>query len=133
MNISIVKQIANSDWDKLVQETYGRPYCFQQQNDCRNRGVYDLSVPRKEDSVYDFKNETVPEKVNGEEMGVSFKAWLERNPKQCLDSTEEWDRTESALILWWERNFYPTEDAIAYDLYKRGLLPAGEYQILVDW
>ena len=34
------KIIAVKDWDNLVKETYGRQYAFQQQDDCRERGVF---------------------------------------------------------------------------------------------
>ena len=56
------------DWDKLVQDTYGKPYSFQQQDGCRGRGVVPLLIP---DEAYDFDNE-VPDVVNHGIMGVSF-------------------------------------------------------------
>lgn len=34
------KVIEVSDWDNLVQETYGRPYNFQQQYGCQSRGEF---------------------------------------------------------------------------------------------
>jgi len=40
-----VKMIDVWDWDKLVEETYGRTYCFQQQDDCRGRGIFDITIP----------------------------------------------------------------------------------------
>jgi len=64
-------------------------------------------------------------------MGVSFKAWLERDPKQRLKS--EGDRDSSSLQLWWDRNFYPNVDMIINDLYSKGLLEKGEYDIKIDW
>ena len=30
----------------------------------------------------DYENTSVPEVINGEEMGVSFAAWLARDPKE---------------------------------------------------
>ena len=34
--------------------------------------------------------------------------------------------------MWYERNFYPSEEMIVNDLYEKGLLEAGEYEIDVD-
>ena len=114
------------DWDNLVIETYGRPYSFQQQDGCKERQLVSITVPEECD---DFENDTVPEIVNGDEMGVSFKAWLARDPKTPLP-----DRDDTfGLTLWWERNFYPDVQMVANDLYEKGLIEAGEYLINIDW
>lgn len=118
-----------SDWDKLVKDTYKRPYNFQQQDDCKPRGVHHLTVPGH---AYDYPNDTVPEEVNHPEMGVSFKAWLERDPTKLLDNNDSYNNLHS-LVLWWERNFYPDVQMIANDLHTRGLLEAGDYVINIDW
>ncbi len=128
LNIKNVKQISVHDWDDLVTETYGRTYSFQQQDDCKSRGQEHISVPAEPE---DYENDTVPEIVNHEEMGVSFKAWLERDPKQALNNPDE--QYPWALDLWWERNFYPHVSMIINDLHEKGLLPAGEYEIDIDW
>lgn len=128
LNIKNVKQISVHDWDDLVTETYGRTYSFQQQDDCKDRGHEHISVPAEPE---DYENDTVPEIVNHEEMGVSFKAWLERDPKQALNNPDE--QYPWALDLWWERNFYPHVSMIINDLHEKGLLPAGEYEIDIDW
>lgn len=121
------KIISDSDWDKLVQETYGRIYCFQQQDDCKDRGIFRFSVPNSE--ICDFENDSIIEEVNGDEMGVSFKAWLARDPKQKIPNQEyDWE-----LDMFWERNFYPDFQMVANDLNKKGLLPDGEYAIDIDW
>lgn len=117
-----------SDWDALVVKTYGRPYSFQQQDGCKERQRVYLTVPAAAD---DFENDTVPEEVNHEEMGVSFAAWLARDPKQRLSNPE--DRQSWSLGLWWDRNFYPDVQMVANDLHARGLLDAGEYTIDIDW
>ncbi len=117
-----------SEWDKLVQQTYGRPYNFQQQDGCHERGPFQFTVP-DEDS--DFENDTIPEKVNGEEMGVSFAAWLARDPKQKLPDPDE--QEDYCLELFWDRNFYPDLQMVANDLHAKGLLPAGDHTILIDW
>lgn len=126
MKISKKNVITVQDWDALVMETYGRPYSFQQQDGCKDRGVEYITVP---DVAEDYENDSVPEVVNGPKMGVSFKAWLERDPKQKLDG----QHSDYQLELWWDRNFYPNAQMIANDLHERGLLDAGEYLIEIDW
>ncbi len=127
MRIKTVKLITDDDWDDFVKKTYGRTYCFQQQEGGRDRGTFHLDVPFEDDS--DYEANEVPEVVNHPEMGVSFAAWLARDPKKPLpEETEDWE-----LNLWWERNFYPSVEVIANDLHKRGLLKAGKYIIEIDW
>lgn len=120
------KMISVQDWDKLVVETYGRPYSFQQQDGCKERGTHDISVPCGAD---DYEDETVPDEINGEYMGVSFAAWLARNPKEWNGDPND----KRFLDMFWERNFYPTVEMIANDLYEKGLMPAGDYVIDIDW
>lgn len=124
-----VRIIEVNDFDNLVEETYKRPYSFQQQDGCKGRGIVNISVPEEED---DYENTSIPEMVNGEKMGVSFQTWLDRDPKQRLNTKDEWDR-EHGLNLFWERNFYPHVSMIINDLYKRGLIEAGDYKIDIDW
>ena len=126
MNINTVKTISCRELDKTVVKTYGRPYCFQQQNGCKSRGIHDVYIPS---DGYDFENDTVPEIVNGDEMGVSFKAWLERDPKQPLPDPDD----SYGLELWWTRNFYPSIDMIMDDLHEKGIIEAGKYTIIIDW
>ena len=116
-----------SDWDTLVTKTYGRPYSFQQQDGCKSRGREHVTVSPDEPDDYD--NDSVPDVVNGEDMGVSFAAWLVRDPKEWAGKAGD----EQLLDLFWERNFYPTAESIGNDLLKRGLLEAGEYVIDIDW
>lgn len=144
------KVIEVFDWDKLVQDTYKKPYSFQQQDGCKSRGVYDFEIPNKW-GVEDYENDTLPEVINGEEMGVSFKAWLEKDPESQLSPTDEelknnsyyWGKSEEDATKWkkdkghinmfWERNFYPSVDMIIEDLNKRGILEEGKYTINIDW
>jgi hypothetical protein len=114
-----------SDWDDFVKETYQRPYSFQQQDGCKERGIFEFSVP---DEACDYENDTVPEIVNCQVMGVSFAAWLARDPEQILPGEQKF-----YLWLWWDRNFYPDIQMIANDLHARGLLDAGKYTINIDW
>lgn len=123
MQVRTINLIELEDWDYLVSDTYGRPYSFQQQDGCKTRGVHRMQVP---DFGDDFENETIPNALNGSVRGVSFKSWLDRNPK---------DRSIESSIreLWWYRNFYPNVQMIANDLYDKGLLEAGNYLINIDW
>ena len=118
-----------SDWDTLVETTYGRRYSFQQQDGCKERQRVRITIP---DYAEDYENDTVPEIVNHSDMGVSFAAWLARDPKQALKSKDDWDNT-FGLSLWWGRNFYPDVQMVANDLHEKGLIPAGEYVIDIDW
>lgn len=106
------------DWDGLVNETYGKPYSFQQQDGCKPRGTEFFRVP--EHYPYDYKKDEIPYKINGDEMGVSFQAWLETSPSK-YDG------------IFWERNFYPSLEILTQDLYEKGLIPEGEYTIEIDW
>src|SRR5574343_909701 len=130
MNLSIEQWnvINESDWSELVRTTYGRPYRLQQQDDCLENGSL-VFISTDNEFEDDFENETIPEVVSNTERGVSFKAWLERDPDKKIQSKGGYDPT----ALWWERNFYPEVNMIAVDLCKRGLLPAGDYVIYVSW
>jgi hypothetical protein len=128
MKTKTVKVIEVSDFDDLVQETYGRIYHFQQQDGCKGRGSEHITVPCEPE---DYENDTVPEIVNHPEMGVSFKAWLERDPNQLLSNPE--DQYSWSLPLWWKRNFYPHVSMIINDLHAKGLIEKGDYVIEIDW
>ena len=122
-----IKIIEVQDLDDLVIKTYGKPYSFQQQSGCKSRGTEDITVPASE--PYDFKNDSIPEKINGEEMGVSFKSWLDRDTKEWNGKPED----SNYVDMFWERNFYPDIEMIVNDLHLKGLFPAGEYIINIDW
>lgn len=126
MKIRTEKVIDDSEWDAFVTKTYGRPYCFQQQDGCRSRGIFRLSVPN---DAQDYESDSVPEVVNHSDMGVSFAAWLARDPKQPLLGQQY----DFQLSLWWNRNFYPDIHMVANDLHAKGLLEAGDYLINIDW
>jgi len=127
IKVKNVKMIEVSDWDKLVSDTYGKPYCFQQQDGCQSKGIFHLTIP-SEYTCDDEMNDEIPEIINGETMGVKFEKWLERDPKQPVAG-----RTDYVVGLWWDRNFYPDIHTVANDLHKRGLIEAGEYSIEIDW
>lgn len=115
------------DFDALVTETYGKPYRFQQQNGCQDRGVYYLTVP--DPNAEDFEDDEIPEVINGQEMGVSFSSWLKRDPKEWNGESGD----ERFLDLFWGRNFYPAIEVLANDLHSKGLIETGEYVINIDW
>lgn len=130
INIKTLQTIDEGDFSQLVMDTYGRIYDFQQQDDCKPRGLEYITVP-SEGYSRDFDNDTIPDKVNGEERGVSFKAWLARDPKEWNGDPGE--SSQWCIDLFWARNFYPSLDMVVNDLHTRGLLPAGEYAINIDW
>ena len=124
-----VKQIDVDDWNAFVKKVYGKPYDFQQQDGCKERGVFYFKVPI--DYQDDYENSELPEKVNHPEMGVSFEAWLKRSPEQSLNA-EDWNHPAS-IEMWWERNFYPDVSMIITDLHERELLAEGDYMIDICW
>ena len=124
LKVKNVQMVDCFDWDRLVSKTYGRPYCFQQQNDCQPRGTVELKVPSP---MIDDGPDEVPEVVNGPIMGVSFAAWLARPINQPIPVGNRF------LSMWWERNFYPDIQMVANDLHAKGLLPSGDYVINIDW
>ena len=127
MKITTHKHIESCELDELVQKTYGRPYCFQQQDGCQSRGMRHVTVP--ESSPYDYEATEIPEEVNGYKRGVSFEAWLCRDPEAPVGDK----RDDFSIELFWERNFYPSIDMVLNNLHHRGLLEAGEYVIVIDW
>lgn len=119
--------ICVQDLDNLVIATYGKPYNFQQQDGCKERQRVRVTVP--EEGGDGFENDTVPEIINGDEMGVSFAAWLARDPKEWNGAPEESRWVE----MFWERNFYPDVQMVLNDLHEKGLIEAGNYTIDIDW
>lgn len=116
MKIRTEKVIDVSEWDGLVEETYGRPYNFQQQDGCKDRGNFRITVPSEE--VNDFENDTVPEVINHKDMGVSFAAWLKRSPNEPL-AGEKLREDKWGIDLWWQRNFYPDVQMVKLMRYIR--------------
>ena len=127
INISTKQVIEVQDFDALVQSTYGRPYSFQQQDGCQSRGAFTITIP--DTYTNDYENNTVPDIINGDQMGVSFAAWLARDPKEWNGPDED----KRFVDMFWDRNFYPDIQMVANDLHAKGLIPAGEYMINIDW
>lgn len=126
LKFKTVNMIELGDWDSLVEKTYGRQYSFQQQDGCKGRGVHWINIPEE---CGDYENDTIPEVINGDEMGVSFEAWKARDPKEWNGDPKD----ATYLRLFWARNFYPELQVVANDLHAKGLIPTGEYQINIDW
>jgi hypothetical protein len=129
IRVETIQTISLQDFDELVSDTYGRPYSFQQQDGCKERQHVDISVPTPYSEDYD--NDTIFEETNAHVTGVSFKAWLARDPEQrlgCDNGDAGW-----MIELWWNRSFYPCVDMVINDLYSKGLLDAGDYVINIDW
>lgn len=127
INIKNVQMIDVSDWDDLVIKTYSKPYSFQQQDGCKSRGTFDIKIPFN--ITEEYERDSIPEEINGDKMGVSFKAWLERDPEEWNGAEEDKD----FIDMFWERNFYPDVQMIANDLHAKGLIPEGDYTIKIDW
>ena len=126
IQIRTIQRIDSDDWDNLVVETYGKPYILQQQNGCMDRHHFQIAVP---DLPYDYDNDSIPDEINGDEMGVSFAAWLARDPKEWNGNPDD----ANYVGMFWERNFYPHVQMIVNDLHAKGLIPAGKYEIDIDW
>ena len=61
MKIQTKRVIDSFDLDDLVVETYNKPYCFQQQDDCKPRGMHSIKAYKKE---YDENKDYYPENMN---------------------------------------------------------------------
>ena len=120
------------DWDKLVADTYKRPYSFQQQDGCKDRGIHNITIPSKYADEEDAEmHDDIPFRINGDVMGVKFEKWLSTTLEEINEKHPEGYAGQNDLF--WERNFYPSIDVIANDLYNKGLIEAGEYSIDIDW
>ncbi len=129
LKISNRQFVEVNDWDELVSKTYGKPYSFQQQDGCKERGVEEINTD--DEWLEDFENTEIPFEVNGEEMGVSFQTWLDTDPedtKKHFNPNFSWQNN-----MFWDRNFYPHASMIAKDLCAKGLLEPGAYIINIDW
>ena len=124
LRTTTAKIVDIDDWDDLVKETYGKYYSFQQQDGCKGRGTFEILIPCIE--PYDYKNDTIPIEVNGDEMGVSFQSWLNT-------PSDKFDYLGTSKNLFWARNFYPSIEMLANDLYNKGLIEPGKYVIDIDW
>lgn len=126
LTYTLIKQIDDSDLDVLVEKEYGKPYCFQQQEGCQPRGTRHISVPS-----YIFEGEefnSITEAIDENACGVSFPDWLAADPNDPIFGEEVWERE-----MAFQRNVYPPIGYLINDLHAKGLIEAGEYQILIHW
>ena len=131
-----VRMVRMGDWDRLVSQTYGKPYCLQQQDGCMSRGTVNLRVPSDWTNDEEM-NDEIPYEINGDEMGVKFDVWLKTTVEDVNKKFEEIEGKPESYpgqnSLFWERNFYPDLHTVANDLYKKGLIEEGDYTIEIDW
>lgn len=150
IKIKKVNTIDCSDWDELIVNTYGRPYCFQQQEGCQQRGNVHITIPSK--NYEEGMNDIIPEVINDEfKRGVKFDVWLNRDPESPLNPSDEelknchyyfgktdedeiiFKKDKSNIHMFYERNFYPNLQTVANDLHEKGLIEKGDYVINIDW
>ena len=129
LKISTKQFIEVADWDRLVDDTYGKPYSLQQQDGCMDRGTITLRVPIPES--IDTYPEEIPLEINSDEMGVKFETWLNTSISDISSRLPE--SYSNYSNLFWERNFYPNLQILANDLHSKGLIDEGEYLINIDW
>lgn len=123
LNYQNIKMIEVDDWDFFVKAVYNKPYNFQQQDGCKERGVSYFSVPLN-GKPEDFLSDDIPSNFYFH-FGVKFSSWLDKDPDNSSREFED--------EMWWERNFYPHIEMIIEDLYKKGLIEEGDYGINIDW
>lgn len=106
------KVVALADFNALVVATYGKPYDFQQQDGCRDRGIHAFTAPVEfpEDYGDPF------------DYGISFAEWVKSEVPSCPYEAIDW-----------VREVYPSLDMVVNDLHSRGLIEAGDYILLIDW
>jgi hypothetical protein len=112
MRIENVKLISETEFSRLVSETYGRPYQLQQQGDMMGQDTM-IRVTVPDDGKWGC--------IGDEER---FQEWKARDVTEPMDYTER---------LWWLRDFYPPFNEVLDDLHRQGILPQGDYVIHVWW
>lgn len=123
-----VKIIYSTDLDKLVEETYKKSYCFQQQDGCRERGEqFWIKIPSVE-SYDEFYPDKLYKFTDNFSFGVKFETWLNTNPSNSIDGISE----TSKIKTHWKRHFYPDYHILLNDLHEKDLIEKGEYIIQVD-
>lgn len=122
-----VNLFSSKEFDTLVVETYGKPYKFQQQDGCKDRGVEEFTVPVEEPYDYDDQDDVGGGGTLFSEYGVPFQTWLAR------DVTDLFSGNNTTNELIWHREFYPSVEMVLNDLHEKGILEAGEYVISIDW
>lgn len=126
LKVQNTRLVTVGSWDSLVEETYGKPYNFQQQDGCKERGMHHITIPFPCEDMYE---DVKPDKIDLKLEGVSFEVW-NSIPVEQFEAFRGTDRSHD---LFWGRNFYPDVQMVANDLHAKGLIEAGEYAIEIDW
>ena len=122
-----VQLIKDYDLNELVEKVYNRPFAYQQQDNCRDRGITWVDIPDPINIQDEDMNDDIPRSLNTSKMGVKFSTWLNADPNELLENSK------SSTRLFWCRNFYPDLQTVLDDLHAKGLIDAGKYLIEVDW
>lgn len=130
LKIKNVKLIESYELDKFIEKIYGKPYSFQQQAGCIERGIHNIEIIGEKYESSDDLPDTVKEEINGDDMCVSFESWLKTDPSEHKERNgwSDWE-----VKLFWARNFYPCLEDVMEDLCKKGHIKPGQYTINVDW
>ena len=123
------KIIDEGDWNLFVESVFGKEpftYIFQQQDGCKEPGLYLVKVPPSEEQ--ESLDEEICYKVNGKTFGVSLKTWLNTSKEDTKSKVEK----DYLNNLFWMRHFYPKLDELVAHLHKLGLIEAGDFYIEID-
>lgn len=104
-----VKLIWESDFSKLVTETYGKPYRFQQQGDMMGQ-----------DTIYKFSIPDANWLPTPEDAARDIATWLN-------------DSRTFKYEFEAERECYPVFESVIVDLHERGIIVPGDYALHVWW
>lgn len=134
-----INMVDVTDWDGLVMKVYGRHYSLQQQNECYPQGTrIPVEIDPDNDPGDEYAGRTVPFIVNGDEMGVDFEIWKSTDPASIVvidrytrEPVEKQYNSDVTLI--YARNFYPSVDKLAYELYKLGHITETDFEIDCSW
>lgn len=117
--------IEYTDWNNFIQSVYNKPYDLLQQVDSEST-IITMSVPGNVDNTK--INKDIPENIDENELRcVELETWLNKDPQEENPNF----KYKSHQTHWWKRYFYPDIQAIANDLYEKGLLEEGNYTIYV--
>lgn len=106
-------EVLESDLSKFVAEHYGRPWRMQQQGDMLGQHTYQKIQVTPEGTDFDAPEE------------------LERQINHWLSLPHP--GTDWLAVMNFEREQYVGADVVLWDLCRCGLIPEGEYLILVWW
>lgn len=111
------------EFNKLVETEYWNPYHFQQQDWCKQRWVFEFSVPNNEWDEYEWILEVKQLDKYESTMWVDFIKWQQTHP---IDNS--WQE-----VLKYQRYFYPSIYPVVNDLFMKWIIPEWDYLINIDW